>query len=197
MRAAPLLLLLLALAGEAHAAPPGKAPPTAAPVKPAATTRRPVANELTELARTAVTSSGARLPKGAVIVAARPSAGGVVEIPIAPSRVTIEVTPPPRRAGAVVATAVLAFWKDADVAARVPLHLDLSVPPEALVFDVPKGGVLTLVVRRGLIEVTTQAVASADGDIGDVVQVLLRPSGRALRAQIVAKDRAVAVEDGR
>ncbi len=52
-------------------------------------------------------------------------------------------------------------------------------------------------VRRGLIEVSTQAVTSADGDIGDVVQVLLRPSGRALRAQLVARDRSIAVEDGR
>jgi hypothetical protein len=53
------------------------------------------------------------------------------------------------------------------------------------------------VVSRGLVEVTTPAVTSADADIGDVVQVLLRPSGRALRAELVAKDRALALEDGR
>jgi hypothetical protein len=193
----PVLLLVLALAGTyaplAPAAPPAK--PAAA--KAASTTRRPIPSELTELARTAITTSAARLPKGAQLVAARPSVASAVEIPIAPSRVTIEVTPPPRRAGAVVATAVLVFWKDAEVSARVPLHLDLTVPPEALLFDVPKGGVLTLVVRRGLIEVSAQAVTSSDADIGDVVQVLLRPSGRALRAQVVARDSAIAVEDGR
>jgi hypothetical protein len=186
------LLVLALVAGSAGTA---QAVPTA-PAKPK-TTRHPVANELTELARNAIATSSVHLPKGATLVAARPSAGAAVDIPVAPSRVTIDVTLPPRRAGTIMTTAVLVFWKDADVSARVPLHLELSVPPEALLFDVPKGGVLTLVVRRGLIEVSTQAVASADGDIGDIVQVLLRPSGRVLRAQIVAKDRAVAVEDGR
>jgi len=198
---APVVLLVLALAsgyaGAAPGAPPAPKASATAPGKPAPTTRRPVANELTELARTAVATSAARLPKGATIVAARSTNGAMVEIPVAPSRVTIDVTPPPRRAGAVTATAVLVFWKDSEVSARVPLRLELSVPPEALVFDVPKGGVLTLVVRRGLIEVSTQAVTSADGDIGDVVQVLLRPSGRVLRAQLVSRDRAIAVEDGR
>lgn len=198
---AHVVLLVLALAGgyagSAPAAPPAASAKATTPAAKAPSTRRPVANELTELARTAIVSSAARLPKGATLVAARASAGAALEIPVAPSRVTIEITPPPRRAGAVVATAVLVFWRDAEVSARVPLHLDLSVPPEALVFDVPKGGVLTLVVRRGLIEVSVQAVTSADGDVGDVVQVLLRPSGRVLRAQLVARDRAIAVEDGR
>ena len=197
---APVLLLVVALAvtyapaaPAAPAAPPAK--PTAA--KPIATTRRPTPNELTEIARTAIATTAAHLPKGATLVAARPSAGAAVEVPLAPSRVTIDVTPPPRRAGTVMATAVLVFWKDAEVSTRVPLHLELAVPPEALVFDVPKGGVLTLVVRRGLVEVSAQAVTSADADVGDVVQVILRPSGRALRAQLVARDRAIAVEDGR
>ena len=181
--------LALASAGTAHAIPSAGARPK--------TTRHPAASELTELARTAITTSAAKLPKGATLVAARPSAGGPVAIPIAPTRVTIDMTPAPRRAGTVTAAAVLVFWKESDVSARVPLTLELSVPPEALLYDVQKGGVLTLVVRRGLIEVSVQAVASADADIGDVVQVLLRPSGRALRAQVIAKDRALAVEDGR
>jgi flagella basal body P-ring formation protein FlgA len=97
----------------------------------------------------------------------------------------------------VAATGVLVFWKESDVVLRIPIHLDLSVPPEALIYDVPKGVALTLVVKRGLVEISTQAVTSSDADVGDVVQVLLRPSGRALRAEIVAKDRAIAVEDGR
>jgi hypothetical protein len=214
-----VLALLVGSAASAPAAPRAKARPaptqTAGAPSPAVTqpsgTRHPVANELTELARTALASSLVRLPKGATLLAARPSAASNVEIPVAPSRISIDLTQPARRVGPVTATAVLVFWKDADgafpalagarstseVSARIPLHLDLSVPPEALVYDVPKGGAVTLVVRRGLVEVTTQAVAAADADIGDVVQVLLRPSGRALRAQIVAKDRAVAVEDGR
>jgi flagella basal body P-ring formation protein FlgA len=65
-----------------------------------------------------------------------------------------------------------------------------------LVFELVKGAPVTLVVRRGLVEVTAPAVLSVDADVGDIVQVLLRPSGRAMRAHLVAKDRAVALEDG-
>jgi hypothetical protein len=197
----PLLLglftLLAGLATSAGAAPPAPAQtgPHALPARPP-TTRKPVASELTELARTALGSATVRVPKGARLIAARASSANV-EIPIAPSKITIELTAPPRKAGPVTTTAVLVFWKDADIAARVPLRLDLDVPPEALVYDVPKGAVVTLVVQRGLVEVSAQAVAASDADIGDVVQVLLRPSGRALRAQIVARDRALAVEEGR
>lgn len=183
------LALVVGSAGTAQATPAASAKPK--------TTRHPAASELTELARAAITTSAARLPKGAILVAARPSAAGLVDIPLTPTRVTIDVTPPPRRAGTVTATAVLVFWKEGDVSARVPVALELSVPPEALLYDVQKGSVLTLVVRRGLVEVSVQAVASADADIGDVVQVLLRPSGRVLRAQVIARDRALAVEDGR
>lgn len=161
------------------------------------TTRPPVAGELAQLARAALASQAVRLPKGTKVIAARPSTASMVRVPLAPTRVTIDLTPPARRAGPVVATAVLVFWNDADIATRIPLHLDLSVPPEALVYDVPKGGVVTLVVRRGLVEVSAQAVTSSDADVGDIVQVLLRPSGRALRAELIAKDRALAVEDGR
>lgn len=177
----------------AHAEPHA---PTAIASRPAKATRKPVANELTELARTALATSTVRLPKGATLVTARPSTTNV-EIPMAPSRISIDLTPPARRVGPIAATAVLVFWKEETVSARIPLHLELNVPQEALIYDVPKGASLSLVVRRGLVEVTAPAVTSSDADIGDTVQVLLRPSGRALRAQIIAKDRAIAVEDGK
>jgi hypothetical protein len=162
---------------------------------PRPTSRRLAAGELLEIVRTAIASSGARLPKGATVGAARTTAA--LDVPIAPSRVTIDVTAPARRVGVVVTTATLSFWNETDITARLPVSLELSVPAGALVYDVPKGGALTLVIRRGLVEVSTPAVTAGDADVGDVVQVLLRPSGRALRAQLVAKDRALAVEDGR
>jgi len=167
-----------------------KTPASASPL-----TRKPVPGELLAIAREAVTASSARLPKGAKIVGVRTAAA--VEVPVAPSRVAAEVTPAPRRAGSVTTTAVLTFFRGPDVAARLPISLDLVVPPEALVFDLPKGTPVSLVVRRGLIEVTTPAVTSVDADLGDTIQVLVRPSGRALRARIVARDRAVAEEDAR
>jgi hypothetical protein len=57
-----------------------------------------------------------------------------------------------------------------------------------------RGGALTLVVRRGLVEVTSAAVAGADADIGNILQVTLRPSGRTVRARLVEKDLAELVE---
>jgi len=195
-----LVMLGTSVTSSAQAAPPVavKAPASTATTTAgaASTMRRPSPGELAELVRTALSSSPVRLPKGAKILGARPSSNDLL-VPMAPSRVTIDLTPPPRRAGPVTATAVLVFWKDAEVSARIPLHLDLSVPPEGLVFDVPKGGVVTIVVRRGLVEVSAQGVTAADADIGDVVQVLLRPSGRALRGEVIARDRVLAVEDGR
>jgi hypothetical protein len=194
-----LLALVLVVLGAGTGGTALAAPPSAKHEKPAvpATWRRLAAGELAELARGALASSNVRLPKGAKVTAARPSTEGEVLVPIAPTRITIDLTPPARRVGKVVTAAVLVFWKDADIVARTPLRLDLTVPPEAMVFDVPKGGVVTLVVRRGLVEVSTPAITSVEADVGDVVQVLLRPSGRALRAEIVAPDRAIAVEDGR
>jgi hypothetical protein len=190
-----LVMFSASVTNSAQAAPPVPAkPPTSTAT--ASTMRRPSPGELAELVRTALTASTVRLPKGTKILGARPSSNDLM-VPMAPSRVTIDLTPPPRRAGPVTATAVLVFWKDAEVSARIPLHLDLSVPPEGLVFDVPKGGVVTIVVRRGLVEVSAQGVTAADADIGDVVQVLLRPSGRALRGEVIARDRVLAVDDGR
>jgi hypothetical protein len=188
-----LMMLGATGGGDAFAAPPARHEKPAVP----ATWRRLAPGELAALARGALASSNVRLPKGAKVTAARPSTEGEVLVPIAPTRITIDLTPPARRVGKVITAAVLVFWKDADIVARTPLRLDLTVPPEAMVFDVPKGGVVTLVVRRGLVEVSTPAVTSVEADVGDVVQVLLRPSGRALRAEIVAPARAIAVEDGR
>lgn len=164
----------------------------------AKTTRRLVAAEVAELARTAAAAGGVRLPRGASIESARLAPGAAPEVPIAPARTVLDVTPPPRRAGTVRAAAVLVFFdRKGDVAARVPVTLELTVPPEALIHDVAKGSTLTLVVRRGLVEIATSAVASSDADVGDVIQVLVRPSGRAMRATILSRDRAVAVETGR
>jgi len=183
------LFFLLSLEAAAGAAP------TSLRHDPPKTTHRLSAVELDRTAREAMTLAPPKLPKHATLSAVRCSTSP--EVPVSPKLVTLDVSPVPRRAGAVPVTAVLAFYKDDDAPIRVPITLDLDVPASALVADVPKGAGVTLVVTRGLVEVTTSAVTSSDGDLGDVVQVLLKPSGRALRARLVATDRAVAVEDAR
>ena len=197
MRPARTVLALLVLFGAGALADPARAEGAKAPTHAArpAPTRPPPALSLTEITRAAIAASGVRLPKGATIVSVHATAAA--EVPATRDRVTIEVTAPARRAGSVSTPALLTFWKAADITARLPIIIELSVPPEALIFEVQKGAALSLVVRRGLVEVTAPAVLAVDADVGDVVQVLLRPSGRALRAQLVARDRALAVEESR
>jgi hypothetical protein len=156
--------------------------------------RRLSAADVERTAREAIAASAPKLPKNARVTAIRCAVSP--EVPADPTRLAIEVTPPPRRAGPVAAVALLVFYKDEAIAARVPVTLDLDVPPGSELADVAKGSTVTLVVSRGLVEVSTQASTSTDADIGDVVQVVIKPAGRALRARIVAKDRALAIEDG-
>jgi len=117
-------------------------------------------------------------------------------VPIAPSRVTIDFTPPARKPGTVTTAGVLVFWTESRITARLPLRVDVAMAASSLGFDVPRGAPVTLLVRKGLVEVSAPAVTASDADIGDVVNVLLRPSGRSIRAEIIANDRAVAVGSG-
>lgn len=134
----------------------------------------------------------ARLPRGASIASVRASN---VEVPDGYDRVTAELPAPPRRAGSVVVTAAVTFFSEGDVAARITVPLEINMPAEALVPDVAKGAAITLVVRRGLVEVSIVGTAATDGDTGGVLPVLLKPSGRIVRARIVDKDHAVSIED--
>jgi hypothetical protein len=177
----------------AHPKPPVAAQP-APPARPAPPPKNATASEVDALTRDALKDlERTRLPRGAAIKAIR--ATSQIPLPPPPRRSTIEVTPPPRRAGAVTATAVVTVWKDDVIVGRIPVAIDLDVPPEALVWEVPKGAPVVLVVKRDTFEVSAPAVAGNDGDIGDVITVLLRPSGRQIRAKLIAKDRAVAMEE--
>ncbi len=49
-------------------------------------------------------------------------------------------------------------------------------------------------VRQGLIEVRIGASAGADANIGDMLPVVLRPSGRVLQARLIEPTVALAVE---
>lgn len=192
-RVVALVAFALALSASAAAAPPSKAPAPQAATNAHPRWHRATPVEIDRIAREAIAASPPAIPKGTTIKSIRCTT--TPEIPDSPSNVTIDVTKPARRAGISSTSAVLTFHRDASIAARVAVTLELDMSPEAATFDVPKGAPLVLVIKRGLLEITTPAVTSEGADLGDVVQVLLRPSGRALRGQIVAKDRAIAVEE--
>lgn len=113
------------------------------------------------------------------------------------ARVDVDVPRAPKRVGAFVTTAIASFFSDeGEVTARVPIPVELAISEEGATYDSARGGAVTLIVRRGYIEVRAAGVAMADADIGDVVPVQLRASGRVLRGRLVARDEAVALEDG-
>ncbi len=152
--------------------------------------RRLTVADVDKLVRAAI--EPARIPRGATVTTVRATA---LQVPDGFDRVTVDLPTLPRRAGAVTVTAAMSFVSEGDVLARITVPVDFNVPTEALVPDVAKGAAITLLVRRGLVEVSISAVAGADGDTGGILPVLLRPSGRVVRARIVDKDHAVALED--
>lgn len=134
-----------------------------------------------------------RLPRGAALTAVRPPRA--LEVPAGWSAVTAELPRAPRRAGPFAATAYVSFLLDGDTLARVPVPVELTLPAEAAAPDLARGAAVTLVVRRGLVEVRASASAGADADVGDTLPVVLRPAGRVLRARLVERDPAVALEE--
>ena len=134
----------------------------------------------------------ARLPRGATVTTVR---GAATQVPEGFDRVTVDLPSLPRRAGHVTVTAAVSFVSESDVLARITVPIDFDVPAEALIPDVAKGAAIQLMVRRGLVEVSIGAVAAADGDTGGVLPVMLKPSGRVVRARIVDKDHCVSIEE--
>jgi hypothetical protein len=160
--------------------------PTPAAVRIVRKMRRLGAAELERLAVGALARSG--LPRGVSVTAVRPPPSAVV--PVGFDRVEVALGRPPRREGSWSTVVPLELFVGAEEIARVPLQLQLRLGAEAARPDVPHGTALTLVVVRGGVEVSTAAVAGADADVGDVVTVSVRATGKVVRARIVAPDRA-------
>lgn len=147
--------------------------------------------ELERLVRDALPPG--RLPRGAALTAVRPPRA--LEVPAGWSAVAAELPRPPRRAGPFATTAYLSFLLGEDTLARVAVPVDLALPAGAAAPDLARGAAVTLVVRRGLVEVRASGSAGADADVGDTLPVVLRPAGRVLRARLVERDLALALEE--
>jgi hypothetical protein len=112
----------------------------------------------------------------------------------------VDVTVPraPKKAGAFSTTVIVSFLnEDREPLGRLAVPVALSVSADGALFDVSRGSTVTLVIRRSLVEVRVPAAANADADIGDPLPVQIRLSGRVVRARLVAKDEALAVEEPR
>ncbi len=132
------------------------------------------------------------MPRGATLSGLRPPASS--EVPEGCERTGVELPPMPKRRGAYSASVVVTFYCDGAPTSKVTVPANFELSAEAAMSDVLRGAPLTLVLQRGLLEIASAAVAGGEGDIGAVIPVTVRPSGRVLRARLVAKDRAIAVE---
>lgn len=173
---------------EANVAPPKKIP---AAVRVSRKTRRLAAADVASAIRTSL--AVAPLPRGATLSNVR-AAG--VDVPADFQRVSVDLPALPRRAGPITVQAVVTFLGESDAPLQKAITpLELVLPPEAAFPDIARGAPMTLVIRRGLVEVSITGVAATDGDIGAVLPVTIRPSGRVLRARAIDKTHAVALED--
>ena len=117
-----------------------------------------------------------------------------VDVPEGFDRVTVDLPKPPRRTGSFPTTAMLTFEQNGETLAKIPVPVELALSAEAATPEVSHGTEIQLVIKKGLIEVATSAVAGADGDTGDVISVTVRASNRVLHAKVMDATHAVAVE---
>lgn len=106
-------------------------------------------------------------------------------------RVSAVVPRPPRRAGVWSTTVTLAFESDGQRVARVAVPARFDVSPEAAIPDLAKGAPVTLVVKSGLVEIATRAIANDNADVGDVVPLTVRATSKVVRARLVGRERAM------
>lgn len=134
----------------------------------------------------------ATLPKGVTVALVR--APRSTEVPDGYDRVAVEVGKVARRAGSQNVSARVSFMRGDETLATVVLPIELAVTAEASRPDLTRGGTLTLLLRRGGIEISATAVAGADADVGAVLPVTVRATGRVVKAKLIEPARAVLVE---
>jgi hypothetical protein len=149
--------------------------------------RRVDAAEIADLVRAGLSES---MPRGATITSVR---GTRTSIPDGWTRATCELPRPPHKTGAVTSSASLTFFENEQALWRISVPVDLSLDQDAKLYDVARGSRVTLVIRRGLVEVGAAGTAGADADVGDLVPVILLPSGRTISARLEDREHAVAV----
>ncbi len=144
---------------------------------------------LESLAAEAIARRG--IEKGGTLVAARPRAA--VSVAAGWDRISAELPRLPRKAGKHLTTATLVFLEGDITLAKVPVPVELALPPGAALPDVKKGARLVFSVERGTFEIRVSGAAGADADVGDPLPVTLE-SGKVVRGRLVSRDPAVATE---
>jgi hypothetical protein len=171
---------------EAHCKAPARLPEA---VRVFRKMRKLGAAELEQLARAALPGA---MPRGAALNAVR--APRSVDLADGWDRVVASVPRPPHRVGSFATTVTLSFLSGAERLAEISFPIDVLVNAEGAAFDLAHGRQLTLIVKRGLVEIEAPAIATIDADVGMILPVALRPSGRVVRARLLTADRAELVD---
>ena len=171
---------------DAHAKVPAKLPDAVRVIRKM---RRLVALEIDQITRAALP---AKMPRGASLTALR--APKSIDVADGWDAITARIPRPPHRVGSFPTTVTLAFMSGVETLAEISFPIDVTVTAEGAAYDLARGAQLTLIVKRGLVEVEAPAFATTDADIGTILPVTLRPSGRVVRARLLAADRAELVD---
>jgi len=133
------------------------------------------------------------LKKGVVLTAV--NARNRIKVAAGWNDVEATIPKPPRKTGSWRTNATLRFKLGGATVSTTSVPVVFELDEEAARPDVERGAAIELVVRRGSIEIRTRGFAATDADIGSVFPVRLRPKGKIVRAKLVSKRRAVALED--
>lgn len=145
-----------------------------------------------EIDRLATEAAARALARGVTLVRVRTAAS--LSVPDGWDHVAAELPRPPRRVGPATVSGSLAFLRGTEEIARTPIVAELTLAAEAAAPDVAQGSTILLLVRRGLVELRIPGVVTADAEIGSLVPVTVRPTGRVVRARILDREHALATE---
>jgi hypothetical protein len=132
------------------------------------------------------------LPKGVTLL--RVDAGSRVVISPRSILRSVKLAPLPRKKGPARVSAGLEWSCDERVVATGGVAVSVDISAEAAMADVTRGSALVLVVERNQVKVSAPGVSLADGMIGEIIRASVRSTNRVVSARIVARDRAVVIE---
>lgn len=136
--------------------------------------------ELSELVAKQLSVRGLR--RGVLLQRVSPRA--TLKVPAGWDAVRVEVPSTPRRTGNYSTSAMLTFTEQDHVVLRASVPIELLLTEASMVPDVSKGSRLTIIVRKGLIEIAAGGTAVEDGDVGAIVRATLRGTGKSVRVRL-------------
>ena len=132
-----------------------------------------------------------RPPTGVTLVSAGLKRG--VRVPAGWKIAKANLPKHPRRVGNWSTSIRLQFTIDGATIAVVSVPAKLSISKLAAQPDIARGAAVTVIVRRGRVEIRARGVANSSADIGDVFPVRIGKRGKVLQAKLLSGSSALVV----